>query len=146
MSFTPYIQKRKEFYRMCKCGRKHENKYIYGVLNYAEDSETIFCVALLEHKNDRHIWLTFITGEWPETNHEDCAVTAHIHANDEGKVFTIKDGQDSPFLSKDIFECYQVTREQVISVSGAKEWFIGTYLSLFKTDNEINDFFYNYKA
>ena len=45
-----------------------------------------------------------------------------------------------PFISEDIFDCYKVTREQVLAVEGAKEWFIETYLELFKTDDEIGNY------
>ena len=134
------IERRKEYYRLCKCGRDHENKFIRGVFKYAEDSETIFCAALLEHHNERHVWLSFITGEWPNTEEEDCAVTCHIYTNDKGQVFLVQNGEDSPFLSTDVLDCYQVTRDQVLAVDGAKEWFIDTYLSLFKTDTEIGNY------
>ena len=140
MTDIPNIENRKEYYRECKCGRDHENKFIRGMFNYCKDGQAAFCAALLEHNNERHVWLTFITGEWPNTGEDDCAVTCHIYANDEGRVFTIKNGEESPFISDDVFDCYQVTREQVLAVDGAKQWFIDTYLGLFKVDEEIGDY------
>jgi hypothetical protein len=140
MANMSMIENRKEYYRKCKCGRDHENKFIRGMFKYSDEDETAFCLAMLEHQNERHIWLSFITGEWPNTNQEDCAVTCHIYTNEKGRVFTIQNGEDSPFSNDDIFDCYQVTREQVLAVNGAKEWFIDTYLSLFKTDEEIGNY------
>ena len=135
--FKPVIEKRKHYFRDCKCGRSHTNKFIRGSFKYSEKGEAIFCAALLEHSDERHVWVSFITGKWPETNHNDCAVTCQVFAKDGERVFRIEDGQDSPFELSDIFDCYQVSREQVIAVDGAKDWFISTYLSLFETDEEI---------
>ena len=140
MTFVPNIENRKEYYRICKCGRDHENKYIRGLFNYSEDDTTGFCAALIEHQNDRHVWVSFITGEWPNVGHEDCAVTSNIYLSEKGRHFSIQDGDPSPFIYEDIFDCYKVTREQVLAVEGAKEWFIETYLELFKTDDEIGNY------
>ena len=105
-----------------------------------EDHETIFCAALLEHQNDKHLWLSFITGGWPNIDQEDCAVTAHIYKTEKGRHFSISDGEKSPFISEDVFGSYQVSREEVLIVEGAKEWFVDTYLKLFQTDNEIGSY------
>ena len=140
MSFEPNIENRKEYFRNCKCGREHENKFIRGMFNYSEEGQTIFCAALFEHSSEKHIWLTFLTGEWPDTGQEDCAVTCHIYLSEKGRHFSIVSGEDSPFEADDIFECYQVTRDQVLAVEGAKDWFIETYLSLFKYENEIGTY------
>ena len=140
MNFEPYIENRKEYFRKCKCGRDHENKFIRGMFHYAKDSYTGFCAALLEHQEEKHIWLSFITGEWPNANEEDCVVTCHISLSEKGWHFSIADGESSPFETVDIFECYQVSRNQVLAVNGAKEWFINTYLSLFEADPEIGNY------
>lgn len=140
MSISPYIEKRKAYSRNCNCGRDHENKFIRGMFHYSETGETIFCVALLEHQNEKHIWLSFITGEWPGTGRDDCAVTARIYINDGQQIFAIANGDSSPFDSDDVFGCYQVTREQVLAVDGAKDWFINTYLQLFEVDSEIGSY------
>ena len=52
----------------------------------------------------------------------------------------IKDSSSSPFTSSEIFDCYPVTREQVLDQDGAKDWFIKTYLSLFEYDKEIGSY------
>lgn len=140
MAFQPYIDTRKESFRKCNCGKDHEIKIIHGMFYYAEGNEVAFCVALIEHSNERHIWVSFITGEWPETNHDDCFVTSHIWSNSKGRVMEIKDSSSSPFEEKDIFGSYPVTREQVLSQEGAKEWLINTYLSLFEVDKEIGGY------
>ena len=126
---------------MCKCGRNHENKFIRGYLNYSEGREVVFCCTLLEHQNNRHIWLSLITGEWPGTGKEDCAVTAHIFMRDEERHFLISDGEAGPFEPDDIFDAYQVKREEVLAVNGAKEWFIETYLKLFSLEKEMDGYF-----
>tara|TARA_Y100000034_G_scaffold130534_1_gene189227 strand:+ start:26 stop:457 length:432 start_codon:yes stop_codon:yes gene_type:complete len=140
MSFEPNIESRKEYFRDCKCGREHENKFIRGMFNYSEEGQTIFCAALLEHSDEKHIWLSFLTGEWPNTGQEDCAVTCHIFLSEKGRHFSIANGEDSPFEADDVFECYQVTREQVLAVDGAKDWFIETYLALFEHESEIGNY------
>ena len=143
MNFIPNIENRKEYYRLCECGRDHENKFIRGFFNYSEDNTAGFCAALIEHQNVKHVWLSFITGEWPNVGYEDCAVTSDIYLSKSGRVFSIKDGTPSPFIADDIFDCYQVTRDQVLVVEGAKEWFIETYLELFNTDDEIGSYLEN---
>lgn len=137
MSFQPYIESRKELLRKCNCGEDHEIKIILGIFHYGEVNNVVFSVALIEHSKERHVWVSFITGEWPETNHDDCYVTSHIWANSEGRVMEIEDSSSSPFEEKDVFESFPVTREQVLAQEGAKEWFIKTYLSLFEIDKEI---------
>ena len=140
MEFEPYIETRKESFRKCNCGEDHKIKIIHGMLHYSEENHVAFAVALIEHKKERHLWVSFITGEWPGTNHEDCYVTSHVWANPEGRVMEIKDSTSSPFEEKDVFESYPVTREQVLTQEGAKEWFINTYLLLFEIDNEIGGY------
>ena len=140
MSFEPYIEKRKESYRPCNCGRDHDMKIIRGVFNYADGSNTIFCVGLIEHQDDRHVWVTFITGEWPGTNEEDCFVTSHVWLTPDNRIMRIEDSSSSPFDSEEVFDCFPVTREQVLAQDGAKDWFINTYLALFECDKEIGGY------
>ena len=140
MSFHPYIENRSESFRKCDCGKDHDIKIINGMFYYIESNYVAFCVALIEHSKERHVWVSFITGEWPETNHEDCYVTSHIWSNPEGRIMLIEDSSSSPFSEKDICESYPVTREQVLAQEGAKEWFIETYLSLFEVDEEIGEY------
>ena len=140
MSFEPYIKKRKESYRPCNCGRDHDMKIIRGVFNYADGSNTIFCVGLIEHQDDRHVWVSFITGEWPGTNEEDCFVTSHVWLTSDNRIMRIEDSSSSPFEAEEVFDCYPVTREQVLAQNGAKDWFINTYLALFECDKEIGGY------
>jgi len=140
MSFEPSIENRKESYRPCDCGRDHDMKIIRGIFNYAESSNVIFCVGLIEHQDDRHVWVSFITGEWPGTGQQDCFVTSHIWLTPENRIMKIKDSSSSPFNNDETFDCYPVTREQVFAQDGAKDWFIATYLSLFEHDNEIGEY------
>jgi hypothetical protein len=143
MKIVPRIEKRNEFSRPCNCGRDHKITIIRGMFYYAEDHHVAFCAGLLEHSGDKHVWLSFITGEWPETYHPDCYVTSDIWATDGGRIMRIEDSTSSPFESSEVFDCYPVTREQVLEVEGAKEWFINTYLKLFDTDDAIGVFLEN---
>ncbi len=143
MCFVPYIESRKERFRACNCGEDHDIRIIRGIYHYAEDKHTIFCVGLLEHKGERHIWVSFITGEWPDTNEQDCYITSHIWSTSEGRIMKIENSESSPFESSDVFDCYPVTRDQILAVDGAKGWFIDTYLSLFKCDDEIGGYIQN---
>ena len=140
MEFQPYIENKKESFRKCNCGKDHDIKIIHGRFHYSEENHVGIVVALIEHEEDRHVWVSFITGEWPRTNHDDCYVTAHIWANPEGRVMEIKDSSSSPFFENEVYECYPVTREQVLAQEGAKEWFINTYLLLFEIDEEIGGY------
>ncbi|MBI3777285.1 MAG: hypothetical protein HY273_17390 [Gammaproteobacteria bacterium] len=140
MEFQPYIDSRKSNHRRCNCGRDHTIKIIHGMFYYAESNHVAFCVALVEHSDEKHIWVAFITGEWPGTNAADCFVTSHIWSNTEDRIMKVEDGTTSPFEKDEIFDCYPVTREQVLAVDGAKDWFINTYLKLFEIDNEIGNF------
>ncbi|MCP4628953.1 MAG: hypothetical protein GY850_36415 [bacterium] len=143
MEFEPYIENRSELFRKCNCGEDHDIKIIQGLFYYSEQDYVAFSVALIEHSNEKHIWVSFITGEWPDTNEPDCYVTAHIWSDKENRIMQITDSVKSPFGVKEIFECYPVTREQVIAVDGAKDWFINTYLQLFQVDHEIGNFIEN---
>lgn len=109
MSFEPYIESRKESYRPCSCGRGHEMKIIHGAFHYTEGLNTVFCVGLIEHQDDRHIWLSFITGEWPGTYEADCFVTSHVWRTPDKQIMKIKDSSLSPFKNSETFDCYQVT-------------------------------------
>lgn len=138
MSFNQHIESRKEYSRLCDCGVDHDVKLIQGLFHYVESSHVAFCVALIEHQNEKHIWVALITGEWPNTGQQDCYVCAHIWSDvNKNRIMRIEDATDSPFDAKDIFDCYAVTRDQVLAVQGGKEWVIDTYLNLFKLDNEI---------
>ncbi|MCC2616337.1 MULTISPECIES: hypothetical protein [Alteromonadales] len=115
-------------------------KIIRGVFNYADGSNTIFCVGLIEHQDDRHVWVSFITGEWPGTNEEDCFVTSHVWLTPDNRIMRIEDSSSSPFDAEEVFDCFPVTREQVLAQDGAKDWFINTYLALFECDKEIGGY------
>ena len=110
------------------------------MFHYSEENKVGATVALIEHQNERHVWISFITGEWPKTGHEDCYVTSHIWSNEEGRIMRIEDSSSSPFTSDEIYDCYPVTRDQVLAQEGAKDWFIRTYLALFECDNEIQSY------
>ena len=140
MQFTPYIKSRKEYLRNCACGVDHQIKIIRGMFHYSDSSHTAFCVALIENQNERHIWVSFITGEWPGTNKPDCFVTSHIWSDTENRVMKIENSAISPFTAEDTFDSYPVTRDQVLAQEGAKEWFIKTYLELFEIDTEIGGY------
>jgi len=140
MAFEPHIKNRAEHTRICNCGKDHKVKIIRGLFHYAEERQVGFCAALLEHSNERHVWLSFITGEWPGTNQSDCYVTSDIWCDREGRIMKIEDSASSPFTPSEVFECYPVSREQVFSVDGAKDWFIKTYLQLFEADKEIGGY------
>jgi hypothetical protein len=143
MAFEPYIEDRSEHYRQCNCGIDHQIKIIQGMFYYSEKNHVGFCVALINHSEEKHVWISFITGEWPGTKEEDCFVTSHIWSNSEGRTMKIADGTSSPFDSDEVFDCYPVTRDQVMAVEGAKNWLINTYLTLFEVDQEIGNFLKN---
>ena len=117
-----------------------QNKFIRGMFQYGERNEVAFCALLHEHNSKKTIWLSFLTGEWPQTGQADCAVTCVIHRTGTDQVFTIKDGEESPFSSDDLLGCFKVKRNQVLAVQGAEDWFVETYISLFDTDQEIGSF------
>jgi len=135
--FKPKIESVSSYSRQCHCGKDHEVEIIRGTLHYDVANETIFCAGLLEHKNEKHIWLSFITGEWPNTYQPDCCVTAPIWLSNGEQLMKIESGSSSPFNSEDIFECFPVTRDQVLAVNGAKDWIVKVYLLLFELENRI---------
>lgn len=140
MSFVPYIENRKEWFRPCNCGRDHQIKIVQGLFHYGETHEAIFCAGLVNHQENRHVWISFVVGDWPNTGETDCYVTADVWLNREGQTMRIEDSNASPFDATDVAQAYPVTRDQVLAVDGAKEWIIDTYLSLFEQDEEINSF------
>jgi len=140
MNFKPYLENRNSKYRPCNCGRDHNMKIIRGRFHYSENSHCGCCVGLIEHQGERRIWVSFITGEWPGTDQPDCYVTAEIWHSNEDRIMKIEDSSTSPFEKEEVFNCYPVTREQVLAVDGAKDWFINTYLELFSIESEIENY------
>lgn len=140
MTFKPYIESRKETFRPCNCGREHDMKIIRGIFHYAGESSTAFCVGLIEHYEEKHVWVSFMTGEWPGTDQSDCYVTAHVWLTPDNRIMRVEDSSISPFENKEVFDSYPVSREQVMAVDGAKDWIINTYLQLFDIDEEIGGY------
>ena len=140
MNFIPYLEKVSKKSRPCTCGENHDLIIIQGALHYAEAAETIFVAGLAEHNGEKHIWLSFITGEWPNTNQADCYVTCHVWKNFDQQIMQIENATEAPFLPAEVFNCYPVSREQVFSVEGAKEWYIKVYLLLFELNQEIGTY------
>ena len=115
-------------------------KIIRGMFHYGEGQSTAAFAGLIEHDDDRHVWLSFLTGEWPGTNAPDCQVSAHIWRSSDELIMRIEDSTSSPFEAAEVFDSYPVSRDQVLAVDGGKEWFIDTYLKLFESDAEIGSF------
>ena len=113
------------------------------MFHYSSSDHTAYCVALIDHADEKHIWVSFITGEWPNTGNPDCYVTYHVWSNSDGIIMEIKDSAESPFEKGEVFDSYPVTRDQVLAVDGAKEWVINTYLQLFENDSEVGTFIEN---
>tara|TARA_B100000700_G_scaffold168934_1_gene186570 strand:- start:2150 stop:2584 length:435 start_codon:yes stop_codon:yes gene_type:complete len=135
------IEKRSEYREISDKTQGLHNKFIRGMFNYGDGYQVAYCACLHDHNNLKTVWISFITGEWPHTGQTDCAVTCAVYrTEDNDQAFIIKDGEESPFTNDDIFGAYRVTREQVLAVDGAKQWFIDTYLALFETDKMIGSY------
>jgi len=140
MEFTPYLENRRESSRLCQCGCQHALKLIQGVFHYAEGAHSVFSVALIEHHGQRHLWVSLITGEWPGTGAENCYVSAHVWLDGENRHMRIEDSSDAPFMASEVFEAYPATRDQVMAVEGAKDWFVYTYQALLSADPEMGGY------
>ncbi len=135
-----YIEDRDVFYRDCDCGENHEVKFITGVLCKENGGETDFSVALINHQDSKHIWLSFILQSCKGICESLCSFTSHIYIAEDGVAYSIQNASKSPFQPEDIFEAYDVSRDEVLKEDGLKESLIDEYQLLFKTDKEIGLF------
>lgn len=136
----PEVIEREEFFEKCDCGEDHENKFIEGLLLVDDNNKFEFTAALLNHDEDKHVWMCIFLNGCKEITDSACYVTAHIFMNDSGVCFSIQDGDRSPFSKLYEDDIYRVSREEAISVDGLKDAFVFWYQSLFKADTEIGSY------
>lgn len=106
------IQEREEFFVKCDCSEDHENKFVEGVFENEDKDQVEFSVALINHDEDRHIWLAIFLGGCKEITNSHCYLTAHIYIKDSNVCFSIQDADRSPFKLAYENDIYIVSAEK----------------------------------
>jgi len=134
------IQEREEFFVKCDCSEEHENKFVEGVFINEDKVQVEFSVALINHDEDRDIWLAIFLDGCKEVTNSHCMLTAHIYIKDSNVCFSIQDAERSPFKLAYENDLYCISREEALSVDGLKDALFYWYKSIFKTDKGIGLF------
>lgn len=115
--------------RTCPCGCGQVFPVFLGRLKYGDEHEFRFKAAHLTHGDSgSHVWLLLGSGPWFENDKRNCWVTMHLYSDNENTITRIEDPEESPFWpSHDEGERY-LTRLEVMSQDGGKEWAINRRL------------------
>lgn len=104
-----------------------------GQLRYGPDQIAYFSVAHMEHcDSGPHVWLMLGSGPWFSGDTRNCWVTLHLYTDDENVVTRIEDPDESPFWKWPRDDARYLTRAEVLSQEGGKEWAINRRLDFEK--------------
>ena len=117
----------------CPCGCGQVFPVFFGTLRYSGDYELKFLAAHLEHcDSGPHVWFMLGSGPWFEDG-RNCWITMHLYIDDDDNVVTrIEDPEGSPLWPSRNQEYRYLSREEVLTQEGAKEWAIGRRLDFEK--------------
>ncbi len=134
MTFTQRIESRKVYTRPCNCGRDHDAEIINGIFHYDENHHVIYIACLLEHNGERFLWIGFVTGAWPGIDSENCIFVIQLYVKEEKLHMNISPDDKMPLTGKELLDAYVLTREEILSQPGAKDWIIEQYQELLAAD------------
>jgi hypothetical protein len=110
-------------------------------MRYGPDQTVLFKAAHMQHfSSGPHVWVLFGSGPWFEGDQRDCWVTLHLWATETDVVTRIEDPSESPFWASHQESERYLTREEVLSREGGKEWVIGRRLDFVSHHNMTNAF------
>lgn len=111
--------------RICPCGCEQSIPVFWGELQYGPDRRVAFAAAHMEHcDNGPHVWLLLGSGPWFADDERNCWVTMHLYTDEDNVVTRIEDPEESPFWRWERRQDRYLTREEVLSHEGGKEWAI----------------------
>lgn len=117
--------------RICPCGCEQRFPVYSGRLQYGPDREAAFSVAHMHHGDSGpHVWLLLGSGPWFAGDDRNCWVTLHLFTDEENVITRIEDPSKSPFLHWEDRADRYLTREEVLSQEGGKDWAIDRRLDL----------------
>lgn len=111
--------------RNCPCGCGQVFPVFTGRLRYGAEDEVTFKAAHLNHcESGPHLWLLLGSGPWFEGDARNCWVTLHVWVDDKNVKTSITDPTESPFWLERTDKERYLTRDEVLSQKGGKEWAI----------------------
>lgn len=109
----------------CRCGCERRYRVCSGLMRYGDEGRVAFRLAHFdEAQGTRHLWLLLGSGAWFEDDARGCWLVLDSWVAEDRLIGRVTDANDSPFQSADIFDERFLTREEVLSRSGALEWAI----------------------
>lgn len=139
----PSITEREEFWFPCDCGEEHSNKFIEGLFETENDNSREFTVALLNHNEEKHIWLAVFMNGCQGITESPCFLSAHIYLNEGTLCFSIQDAEKSPFTNVYEDNLYRISREEILAAEGLKDAIATFYQDISKVDMEIGLFLFS---
>jgi hypothetical protein len=127
--------------RSCPCGCGQEARLLSGRLNYESSRYAVFRTILLKcSEGGPHVWSLLGAGPWFEGDNRDCWLTLHTWVKDDNLITQVENPEDSPFPKLFEFRERLLTREEVFSQAGGKEWAFEVHDSLQTEHDEISTF------
>lgn len=127
--------------RICPCGCGQSFPIFSGSLRYNPEQIALFKAAHMQHcDSGPHIWLLIGSGPWFNGDERDCWVTLHLWVKEAEVITRIEDPNESPFWPSHSDEERYLTREEVLSQDGGKEWAINRRLDFEKHHEETAAF------
>ena len=115
--------------RICPCGCGQQFPVYSGRLKYGPGHEAYFAVAHMEHcDSGPHVWFLLGSGPWFDGDTRNCWVTMHLFTDEENVITRIEDPQKSPFWHWQDSSDRYLTRDEVLSQEGGKDWAINRRL------------------
>jgi hypothetical protein len=125
----------------CPCGCGQQSRVLSGKFNYEPDQHVAFRTILLKcSENGPHVWSLLETGQWFDDDNRNCCVTLHTWVQNDNLVTRVEDFGESPLVKLFEFSERLLTREEVLSHPGGKEWAFKVHDKLEIEHNEISTF------
>jgi hypothetical protein len=120
----------------CPCGCGNNMALFTGMLLYGQDNRVAVMAAHFAHCPDGpSMWLQLGSGAWFAGDGRDCWTTLHMWVRDKEVVTRIEEPQDSPFwVNRDESSRY-LTRDEVLSRQGGRDWAIDRRLVSARNEN-----------
>lgn len=116
-----------ESQKTCPCGCEQVFPAFTGTLRYGPEQIVAFRAGHLRDPGP-HLWLQLGSGPWFEDDGRDCWVTLHLWVDGTEVKTSISDPAKSPFWPEHSDKERYLSREEVLSREGGKEWAIARRL------------------
>jgi hypothetical protein len=127
--------------RSCQCGCGQEARLLSGKFSYKVGRYAVFRTILLKcNESGPHVWSLLGKGSWFEDDNRDCWLTLHTWVKEDNLVTRVENPEDSPFPKLFEFSERLLTREEVLSQEGGKEWAFEVHDSLQTEHGDISTF------